>query len=239
MDFWRTILVLVRRWYVTLPAFWATLGLAAAAYATTPVQYESAAVAVLTSPLTGGTESTQPTGPVAVTNPLLNFAQGLALAGSILIQDLSSPETVDALGVTPGGTTSYRVDNGTSNPELLQSGPFVFITGSGTSAEDAQDVTRRVLTMAGSLMAERQRELGAPDSTHITVQTVVAPTYGRPLRGSALRAAAAAGALAGLISLVTVYGVESIATRRRRRRGTTPGPADATVLRPLEPAEVR
>ena len=31
MDFWQTVLVLFRRWYITVPAFVATLGVAAAA----------------------------------------------------------------------------------------------------------------------------------------------------------------------------------------------------------------
>ncbi len=41
MDFWRTVVVLFRRWYITMPAFFATLGLAAAAYSVVPVEYES------------------------------------------------------------------------------------------------------------------------------------------------------------------------------------------------------
>ena len=58
MDFWRTVLVLFRRWYITVPAFFATLGVAAAAYSAVPVQYESGSVLVLTTPLSGGTEAT-------------------------------------------------------------------------------------------------------------------------------------------------------------------------------------
>ena len=59
MDFWRTVLVLFRRWYITVPAFVATLGLAGAAYSAVPIQYESGSVLVLTTPLTGGTQATR------------------------------------------------------------------------------------------------------------------------------------------------------------------------------------
>ena len=42
MDFWRTVMVLFRRWYITVPAFFLTLGAApAAAYSVVPVQYQS------------------------------------------------------------------------------------------------------------------------------------------------------------------------------------------------------
>ena len=72
--------------------------------------------------------------------------------------------------------------------------------------------------MATEVLAERQDELGAPESTHITVQVVVPPTAGQPLLGSSMRAFAAVGALAGLASLAAVFGFESLMTHRRRRR---------------------
>jgi hypothetical protein len=50
------------------------------------------------------------------------------------------------------------------------------------------------------------------------LETVVRPTAGQPLADSPLRAAAAVGALAGVMSLVAVYGFESLMTARRRRR---------------------
>jgi hypothetical protein len=50
------------------------------------------------------------------------------------------------------------------------------------------------------------------------MHVVVAPTAGQPLLGSPLRAAAAAGGLAALVSLAAVYGFESLMTHRRPRR---------------------
>lgn len=218
MDFWRTVAVLFRRFYITVPAFAATLGLAAAAYSVVPVEYQSNSVLVLTTPLSGGTESTQPNHPNPVTNPLMNFDASLALTASIVIQQLTSPEVATSLGIVPGGTTGYTVNNGTTNPELLQSGPFVFVQGTGPSAEAAREITQKVATMAATVLDERQDEVNAPASTHIELQVVVAPTTGRALTGSPLRAAAAAAALAGLLSLAAVYGFESLMTQRRRRR---------------------
>jgi hypothetical protein len=218
MDFWRTVMVLLRRWYITVPAFFVTLGIAGAAYSIVPVQYQSGSVLVLTTPLTGGTEATHAKSPNSLTNPLLNFDRSLALTASIVIQQMNSPETAVSLGITPGGTTSYQITNGSTNPELLESGPFLFVEGTGPSPGAAQDIAERASAMAADALDRRQSELNAPTSTHITIQVVVPPTTGQPLKGSPMRAAAAAGALAGLVSLIAVYGFESLMTHRRRRR---------------------
>lgn len=54
MDFWRTVMVLLRRWYITVPAFFATLFLAAAGASLVPLQYQSTSILVLTTPLSAG-----------------------------------------------------------------------------------------------------------------------------------------------------------------------------------------
>ena len=218
MDFWQTVTVLFRRWYITVPAFLATLVMAGAAYSAVPVRYQSGAILVLTTPLSGGTEATHGKSPSSLTNPLMDFDQSLSMTASIVIQQLSSEETSSALGIVPGGTTSYVVSNGSSNPELLESGPFVFVEGEGPSPQAARDITERVSAMAAEVLAQRQAELNAPPSTRIQVQKVVAPTVGQRLTGSPLRAAAAVGALAALGSLAAVYGFESLMGHRRRRR---------------------
>lgn len=218
MDFWGTVGVLFRRWYITVPAFLATLVLAGAAYSVVPIQYESASVVVLTTPLNGGTEYTGPDHTDSITNPMMNFDQSLALTASLVIQQLRSTETSEALGVHPGDTTTYEVNNGTSNPELLQSGPFIFVRGTGPTPGAAQDMATRVTATAQEILEARQDEVNAPASTHIEVQVVVAPTAGQPLMGSPLRAAAGVGGLAALAGLVAVYGFENLLEHRRLRR---------------------
>jgi hypothetical protein len=218
MDFWRTVLVLFRRWYLTVPAFFATLGLAGAAYSAFPAQYQSGTVLVLTVPLTGGTAARDAEHPNAISNPLMNFDHSLSLSGAIVIQQMNSSETAAELGLTPGGKTTYTVSNGSSNPELLESGPFLFITGTASTPDEAKRVTEEVAAKAIAVLDERQTALDAPASTHITVEEVVAPTDGQLLTGSPLRAAAAALALGAVATLTVVYGFESFMTRRRRRR---------------------
>jgi hypothetical protein len=220
MDFWRTVVVLFKRWYITVPAFVLTLLVAGAAYSAAPIQYESTSVVALTSPLSGGTKTTNlpPNAPASLTNPLLNFEHSLALTASIVIEQLNSSATTSSLGITPGSSTTCEINNGTTNPELLESGPLIFITCDASSAKEAKAIAEKVSVTAGQILDQRQAELNAPPSTHIKMQMVVTPVDGRPLLSSHMRAAAAVGALSCLASLAAVYGFESLMTNRRRRR---------------------
>jgi hypothetical protein len=218
MDFWRTVVVLFKRWYITVPACFLSLVMASTAYASVQKEYQSDAVLVLTTPLSGGTETTGPARPEPIVNPLLNFEHSLALTASIVIQQLTSSETAVTLGVTAGGPVTYEVDNGTTNPELLESGPIIFIHGTGPSPAAARDIAQRVADAATVILDRTQTALDAPPSTHIVIQETVPPVAGQLLLSSPMRAAAAAAALAGLAALAAAYGFESLMTHRRRRR---------------------
>jgi hypothetical protein len=218
----------VRRWYISLPAFMASLAVAAAGYAATPVHNQSNAVLVLTAPLSGPTTATDPSHPYPLTNPLLSFNGSLTLTATLLGQQLNSPSTARTLGVVPGGATGYEVTDGNTNPETLQPRPFVFIVGTGPSPESAQEMAQRVSAAAAAILSTRQAQVGAPMPTRIGLQVVVAPTEGLPLTGSRKRAAAATCALAGLLSLAAVYGFESAMSHARRRKAHQKAGANAS-----------
>lgn len=234
MDFWQTVLVLVRRWYVVVPAFAASLAGVLALYASTPIHYVSHSVLVLTTPLTGSSLPANPEHPNSIVNPLLNFEQGLSTSAAIIIQALGSPEVVAKLGASAEGDTRYQVTNGSTNPELLTSGPFIFIAGESATAEGARAIVERVVRQAEVQLADRQAELRAPQPTYITVDQVVPPTTAEAEKGSRARAAAAALALALVGSLASAFAAESLAQALRRRRARVNAPADPT--RAPEPA---
>lgn len=224
MDFWSTVLVVFRRWYVTLPAFALALGAAFAVYRSVPTTYSSTAVLVLTAPPSGGSLPANPKYPNALVNPLLNFDRGLSMTASIVIGVLGTPETAAALGVTPDGDTGYIVNNGSGNPEALTQTPFVFITGESTSPGAASDIVARVAVRARQVLANRQRALHAPPATYITIDEAVPPTTPLPQRGTRLRAAAVAVALGAFASLTAAFVAESLAQALRRRRGAPERP---------------
>src|SRR5262249_5271124 len=137
MDFWQTVMVVVRRWYIAAPAFLLSILGAVAVYASVPKTYSSTAVLVLTLPTTGASQPADPKHPPDLVNPLLNFDKGLSTSAAILIQALSTPETAQDLGVPPGGQTWFQVTNGSNNPELLITGPFVFVQGNSNTKAGA------------------------------------------------------------------------------------------------------
>lgn len=218
MDFWRTVLVLFRRWYVVVPAFMVTIAATMAVYASVPARYESNAVLVLTTPLIGSSTSANPDMPPSLINPLLNFEQGLNTSAAILIQALQKPELAAQLGVVPGGDTSYEVNNGSINPELLITGPFLFIRGESGTASGAEGIVRRVVQRARIELANRQQVVEAPKPTYITMDVVVPATVPEEKRSGKARSAVAALGLGGIASLVTAFASESVANARRERR---------------------
>src|SRR5215218_7989171 len=114
MDFWQTVKVVFRRWYITFPAFLAALGAASLVYSSVPTQYVSTSVLLLTTPTTGPTEEIDAKRPNPITNPLLNFDQGLNMTATILVQTLTTPESAQSIGLSRNGDTSYEVNNGSS-----------------------------------------------------------------------------------------------------------------------------
>ncbi|WP_113702596.1 hypothetical protein [Nonomuraea lactucae] len=236
MDFWLTVLVLLRRWYVTLPAFCAALGAAAAVYSTVPAVYTSNAAMVLTLPRTGASLPVHPGTTNAPVNPLLNFDRGLTMTASILTARLTTARVGQELGVLPGGDTLYKVHNGSANVEALATGPFVFVEGEARTPEAATDIVRKVAARARLELLESQRAVDAPPATYMVLTDVVAPTPAERLQGRKLRSAAVALALGLVASLCAGYAAESLA-QARSRRGTGTLRPPLTRLRPPPPVE--
>ncbi len=236
MDFWGTVLVLFRRWYVSLPAFVLSIAAAAGVYSTVPTTYTSAAVLVLTTPTTGGSLPANPDYPNGLTNPMLNFDHGLNVSASILIAVMGAPDMAAELGVVEGGDTAYKVTNGNSNPEALVTGPYLFIQGESLSPTAAQEIVTRVVARAKRELVNRQQAVKAPPATYITAYDAVPPTAPQAQRGRRLRAVAAALGLGVVASLFAVFAAESIAQRRRARRDAGPSnPVGATEPEPSRP----
>ncbi|MFG2072152.1 hypothetical protein [Nonomuraea maritima] len=231
MDFWGTVLVVIRRWYVTVPAFLLTLGASFAVYTTIPALYQSRAVLVLTIPVTGGSVPVNPDYPNPRTNPLLNYNGSLNVAASILMQSLSAPEAAARLGVTPGGETTYVVHNGSANPELLANGPFVIIEAEGSSARTVQTLVTSLVAQAKTELSARQSTLRAPRSTYIELTEMVSPTTPQEQRGGKTRSAAAVLALGGFAALTAGFATESIAAALRRRKSGGSPPDEPAVSR--------
>ncbi|HEX4814813.1 MAG TPA: hypothetical protein VFV66_18895 [Nonomuraea sp.] len=221
MDFWLTVLVLFRRWYVSVPTFLLAVGAAAAVYSTVPALWTSNAAMVLTTPPTGGSLPVPPRTANAPVNPLLNYDRGLAMAASMLTARLTAADTAAELGIAPGGDVQFKVHNGSTNVEALATGPFVFIQGEANAPEAAREIVRKVAARARLELVRGQQAIDAPPVTFVRLTDVVPPTESVREPGRKLRAGVVALALGGMASLTVTYAFDSLAGARRRRRAAT------------------
>ena len=212
MDFWGTVRVLRRRWYIALPAVLLTGILALSVYVSVPTRYESSGVLVLTSPAAGGrySEKTKPEDVVRV-NPLLQFDGSLTTTAQILTQILGDPKTAEELA-GKGSTSVYTANTGPVG------GPLLFITTESDSAESAEGLVGKVLEKTVAELAAQQKALNAPEQTFITAQILVKPTTASAKIGGKVRYVGAATVVLLLLTLASTFAADSIMLKAKRRK---------------------
>ena len=210
MDFWKTMGVLLRRWYVSVPAFVLSLVLAVGVFFAVPTQYESTGTIVLTPPTDGGIVAVNPKDATGPGNPLLGFQGSLVITTQLLIQSLSSPVVQNQIAAGGGVSTYQAGDGGTG-------GPFVVIIADAPTKALAQRTVDLALKYATNELNTRQKSLDAPPSTYIGTQLVVDPTPAETKLGGKVRYGGVALALGVVVSLGAAFAVESVLANRRRR----------------------
>lgn len=229
MDFWKTLQVMVRRWYITVPMFLAALGVTATIFITYPTYYDSEGLVILTVP-TGGSQVASDPGENAYANPLLAFDEGLKITSTFLIQTLNTPEVAETLLVDPESDDSISVSNGEME------GPFIAVKATSPSPERARQMVERAIRRARIDLLRHQRTL-APSipATYIVMTPIIEPTTPIGQSNLKLRAAGAALAVGLAACLLAVYGTESYVNHRRRRRAALATAAPSPVPPAPEP----
>jgi hypothetical protein len=213
MDFWGTVRMLQKRWYVVVPALLLSVALTLFTYATIPTRYSSTGVMLLTTPSTGGrfTEAGPPDEVIQV-NPLLAFDGSLVITAQIVAQVLNDPATKRELGIVAGSQDTFLANNGETQS------PFVFVNAESDSAEGALSLVARTLERASTELNDRQAALKAPASTFIKTEVLVPPTEPEAQIGGKIRFAGAALVLSLILSLTVTFGTDSFLDALRRRR---------------------
>ena len=207
MSFWKTLFGLLRRKSVGIPVIALSLLAGAATFLFAPVKYVSTETLFLTTPTTGGTISQDPNRPTGLTNPLLNFDNGLKITSGIIIQAANTPAAMADLTAGEAKTT-IAIDDGRTNPNLLDgNGPFVYIVAKGMSAEAATAAITRAEHFLREDLFDRQKALNAPAGTYITLVPVVGASV--PAVSSATKAEYAAMALVGTLTARSDDGLPS------------------------------
>jgi hypothetical protein len=232
MDFWMTIRVLLRRWYIALPVFALSLGLASAVFFSVSPQYESTGTIVLTAPSSGARVTVGGSQPAERINPLLAFDGSLTTSAQIVIETLKDPATLKQYETVDGMPATYAVGNG------QLAGPFIVVVATAGTPAAAKKTAASVLDLARNELAARQHSLQAPDSTYIRADSVVNPTSGKALIGGKVRYAAVALLLGLIAGLTAAYGYESYKNYRKAHQGKNKGKDKAAKLGPsIKPAK--
>ena len=219
MDVWRTVLVLLRRWYITVPAFVGTLALAGAAYSarspSVPVRRRLRAddPAVRRD----GGDAIRPPGPAH------QPADELRPQPGTLGVDRHPAAEQRGDSAHPGRHTRKRDQlHGHQRQHQPGAAPVraVHLRRGDRPERPGGAGRRRTGRLRGNRASSR---CVRPSSARRRPPTSPSrrscqPTPGRPLLGSPMRAAAAAGGLAGLVSLAAVFGFENLMFHRRLRR---------------------
>lgn len=218
MDFWKTMGRLLRRLYVGPPIIMVSIAAAALGSYFVPLQYESSALIVLTTPTGGGTVSRDPDEPNGVTNPLLQFNDGLITTAAMLIQSLNTPDARRDLGAPDNGSSELTIDDGRSNPDLLgTNGPFIHLRAQSASASEARDLVVRAENRIREDLIDQQVALGAPRTTFIPVVDVVRPSPAVPLLADKLQVGGIVLAGGIAMGMTLAYAVERLLLRRKAR----------------------
>ncbi len=231
MDFWKTLAVLLRRWYVAVPTLVLSLGLAAGVYLSVHTDYQSTGTIVLASSAEGARASAGDNASADRVNPMLAFDGSLNTSAQIIIQTLQDPAIQKQI-LGEGDSVKYEVGNG----EL--SGPFIVVVATGRSPELAKDTVAKVLDRGKAELADRQKSLHAPETTFITPVQVVAPTPAEAKTGGKTRFAAVALVLGFVASLGGAYAWESFAEARKRKAAKA-APANKPEEKPASNGALR
>jgi hypothetical protein len=215
MDFWKAVLALARQRLVILPLLGLAILAGLTGYSQTPFHYVSSATMVLAPPAFGRTLSLDPSKQSYLTNPMLGFSNDLKTASSVLIWSMNAPDVAAELGAAEGGPTQLTVDDGRTNPQLLGgNGPFIYVVGESTSRAEARNVVIRAQQRMRKELLDRQKSLGAPPETYLTMVDVVVPTAPKVTMSDKIKVGGAAFALSLIVGLGATYVWQASRLRR-------------------------
>lgn len=200
MDFWNSLKVLARRWYIVAVGMLVTLGAAVGVNFLISPSYTAVGSLVLAVPPNLPERATS-------SNPYLAYGN-LAVAARVVASGMNQPSVVREQR-SKGATGDFVVD---LDPE--RSSPIITVNSTARTAAEAIKTVEVVTAGVQQLLADRQKTLGAPQNTWITANTVVVPEEANQAIGSRLRAVSAVLVLGVIGTLTLAFGVEGLAQGR-------------------------
>lgn len=202
MDFWSSVKVLAKRWYIVAAGLAITLVAALGVNLLISPTYTATGSVVLSVPpnLPERAESL---------NPYLAYGN-LEVAAKVVASAMNQPSVVrDQKRKGASGTFVVDLD-----PE--RSSPIITVDSRAETAAAAIRTVEVVTAGVQQLLGDRQKALGAPQNTWITANTVVVPEEANRAIGSRLRAISAVMVLGAIATLSLAFAVEGWSQGKER-----------------------
>ncbi|MFF4624925.1 hypothetical protein [Nonomuraea jabiensis] len=221
MEFWKTILGLLRRVLIGPPLICLSILVGVVVYAVVPAHYTADVSLVLATPVNGGTVPSDKT-KQGLTNPFLSFNDALKTGASIVILSMNTQDVWTQLGAPKDGPTEITIDDGRSNPNVLDiNGPYIYIRVDSESPRQATAVLMAARERVATELFKWQKALGAPANTFITSTDIVPPSTPEADHSVNWQGAIGGAVLCLLLGLGIAYGV---VTRRTPKQPEPPAP---------------
>lgn len=211
-----------RRWYVLVPLLLLAALLTAAVDKAIPRQYQSTGMVSLLASQQSikGTSEVPGTG-----NPFLSFDSSLNDTADFLVRRLESTDAAQQLAGE--GVAAYSAVLAASQ------GPFIDLTANGATPDAARAAMTTLIAYTGKQLVALQQQQGVPAQDMITSAVIVpgSPPSAQNKRQVQDTLGTAAAGLA--LAVLATFATDSLAARRRRRRGR--GPVRRTAAAPQSP----
>lgn len=208
-----TLVRLGRRWYVAVPGFLLTAGLAAWMWLTVPPTYERTAHELLVPG-----EAALPASDASDPNPFL-YLSGLDSATDVLVSAMNSDDVVrEVTAPYPDSAVEVLRDENSA-------GPILIITVSAPSDADAGVIMQDMLGRTDRALDELQRSERVDVDARVTVSPIAVDSEGTPQQGDRLIATGAVAAAMLALTLLLTAAVDGL-VRRPRHRDTEPDDGD-------------
>jgi hypothetical protein len=185
--------VLARWWFLTLPGLILTPLVALAVALLVAPEYQATATLIVLGPNPPARVS--PTGPLVRPNPYLGFGRSLDVAADLIVRIMANDPVVRQRMRDAGATAKYDLSVGT------EGGPMINVLATSRKPADALTTAAIIDRGIQDILAEHQKQTGAPADTWIRAQTITASNQATLALASPIRAFIALAAL-GLAAVV-------------------------------------
>jgi hypothetical protein len=205
VGLWASIVVIFRRWPLVLLGLVLTGAACFGVYTKVPVTYGASGSLLLEVP-----EVAAPApGSTIPLNPILGTR---AYIGDLLTTIMANPEEAAKVAAN-GGTGSFETSLGQGQAALVQ------LETTGATPEEALTTWSVAAAATSEALLSLQEAKGAPADQLVTVSPITEPLEATKQSGGRLRALIATAVLGIGLTLLLVFGVESLMQHRRSTKG--------------------